>query len=170
MSFTRIKQKPLLSIHSKIWLLFILISSGVIIALFLYLRVDIFSTNTKLKNIDNMIKASQSQQAKTTSEFNLKMEQKLLAQNIYASNSTLGQSLNSLFDLVPESVVVSEILMDKDSLLIRGKTPNTEVFKALLQTPLKSIFDESETSFYQLDDGYYNFSCVNRIIDKVQGE
>ena len=54
------------------------------------------------------------------------------------------------------------ILYDNNSLKLRGVTPTKEMFTLLVETPLKSIFDESYTDFYKLENGWFIFANTNK--------
>jgi len=91
------------------------------------------------------------------------------ANEIAASNAVLKQSLRNLLDLVPSSITLTEISMDKSSLIVKGTTPSRDIYNMLLATPLKSIFSTSNTSFYQLDNGWLNFVSTNKT-DNLEGK
>lgn len=93
------------------------------------------------------------------------LRQKSFAEEIYANNIILRDSIKNLFDLVPDQITLSRVIMEKDSLIIYGITPTKDIFNFLLATPLKSIFHTSNTMFYLTDKGWYNFVSTNRIIN-----
>jgi len=93
------------------------------------------------------------------------LRQKSVAEEIYANNIILRDSIKNLFDLVPDQITLSRVIMEKDSLIIYGITPTKDIFNFLLATPLKSIFHTSNTMFYLTDKGWYNFVSTNRIIN-----
>ena len=88
------------------------------------------------------------------------------AEKISTENSVLKESIKNLFDLVPDRITVSEVDLQKKSLIIHGMTPSKEVYEFLLQAPLRSIFNSTYTSFYQLDNGWLSFVSTNTIDDK----
>ena len=95
-------------------------------------------------------------------------ERSATANEIFTSNEILKQSLKNLFDLVPDSITLNEILMQKNSLIIKGVTPSRDVYDMLLSAPLKSIFTTSNTSFFQLENGWLNFVSTSKI-DNPEG-
>ena len=110
-----------------------------------------------------------SQKIVTTDEILAKLAVQIESANdIFTSNSILKQSLHNLFDLVPDSITLEEVFMDKNSLIIRGITPTKDVFNQLLASPLRSIFTTSNTSFYQSKNGWYGFISTNKI-DNSEG-
>ncbi|MBT0881490.1 hypothetical protein, partial [Campylobacter sp. 2018MI27] len=111
------------------------------------------------ENSDKMIELI----GKNRNEIILNKEYIALVSDIQASNINLKKSIKNLFDLVPDSIVLNEVLMEQKSLLIKGITPTKEIYNNLLQTPLQSIFETSKTNFIQLNSGWYNFVSINTI-------
>lgn len=165
MSYSLIKPqiKPLFSLFSKIWLYFI----GIVFVLLLFLNFFLIVKNYTLKSNIEDAKISY----KNTTEEIAKIEdltielneQKSKAAEIFTANIILKQSLNNLFDLVPDSITLNEIFMDKNSLIIKGITPNKDMYNMLLGSPLRSIFTTSNTSFYQLENGWFNFISTSKL-------
>lgn len=167
-SLIKPSKKPLLSLFSKIWL--ILIGSIFILLLILNLFL-IFKNHSLENNIENLKKNYEtiSQEIVKTDEITAQLqERRAWANEIFASNSVLKQSLNNLFDLVPDSITLNEVTMQKNSLIIKGVTPNKDTYNMLLLAPLKSIFNTSNTTFYQLKNGWLNFISTNKI-DNSEG-
>jgi hypothetical protein len=100
------------------------------------------------------------------------LRQKAIAEEIYANNIVLKDSMKNLFDLVPDKITLNKVIMDKNSLIIYGTTPTKDTYNFLLAAPLKSIFHTSDTIFYLTDEGWYNFVSTNKIIsnDDMVGE
>ncbi|MCR4942776.1 MAG: hypothetical protein K5978_08325 [Campylobacter sp.] len=165
MSFSFIKPelRPIFSLFSKLWffligLLFIFLFIINIFLIFKNMSLDeqsqlLSQERTRLNN--NIVFINE-----LSAEINDKIE---IAKGIYTSNNLLKQSLNNLFDLVPDSITLEELVMDKKSLIIRGITPTKAVFNQLLASPLKSIFNTSNTSFYQIKNGWYGFISTNKM-------
>ena len=89
--------------------------------------------------------------------------------DIYNKNAILNKSLMNLFNLVPDGVTLNSVYLDNELLKIKGVTPTKDHFKLLFEAPLKSIFAVSNTTFYQLPNGWYNFVSINKI-DATQME
>ena len=92
--------------------------------------------------------------------------EKTVAETVYASNIVLRDSIKNLFELIPDQITLTRVLMQSDSLILYGKTPSREMYNFLLSSPLRSIFHESSTVFYLNNDGWYSFVSTNKIIDK----
>lgn len=162
-SFLVVKPKPIISLISVLWLVFIGFCSVVVFCVAIYFY---FATSSLQNNIDSLkedLKTIQSNILKTKNDIITLEEKKAIYDNINSSNTLSYKSMKNLFDLVPDSIVLSEVYMDSKNLNLKGMTPTKEVFNTLLQTPLKSIFTITTTSFYQLENGYFNFTSINAL-------
>ncbi|MBE0491379.1 MAG: hypothetical protein IBX44_03895 [Sulfurospirillum sp.] len=163
-SFIAPQKKSLFSMFTKVWLIFI--ASVVIVlmvfGLFLFIRSTQFKKDATLLDMQRIALEQEIQTVDHRIEFILK--QKTLAEEIYANNLMLKESIKNLFDLVPDQITLSKVMMDKTSLTIYGTTPTKESYKFLLEVPLRSIFQESDTVFYLSDKGWYNFVSTNKIV------
>ncbi len=168
-SFIKPQKKPIFSLFSKIWMLFI----STIVLLFAAVNLFVELKSGSLRNETQISKQKQDQikeQIKQTDELTALLKQRRDSANeILASNAVLKQSVRNLLDLVPSSITLNEIAMDKNSLVVKGTTPSRDVYNMLLATPLKSIFNTSNTSFYQLDSGWLNFISTNKT-DSLEGK
>ena len=168
-SFIKPQKKPIFSLFSKIWMLFI----STVVLLFAAVNLFVELKNGSLRNETQIFKQKQDQikeQIKQTDELTALLKQRRDSANeILASNAVLKQSVRNLLDLVPSSITLNEIAMDKNSLVVKGTTPSRDVYNMLLATPLKSIFNTSNTSFYQLDSGWLNFISTNKT-DSLEGK
>ena len=168
-SFIKPQKKPIFSLFSKIWMLFI----STVVLLFAAVNLFVELKSGSLRNETQISKQKQDQikeQIKQTDELTALLKQRRDSANeILASNAVLKQSVRNLLDLVPSSITLNEIAMDKNSLVVKGTTPSRDVYNMLLATPLKSIFNTSNTSFYQLDSGWLNFISTNKT-DNLEGK
>ena len=168
-SFIKPQKKPIFSLFSKIWMLFI----STVVLLFAAVNLFVELKSGSLRNETQISKQKQDQikeQIKQTDELTALLKQRRdSAKEILASNAVLKQSVRNLLDLVPSSITLNEIAMDKNSLVVKGTTPSRDVYNMLLATPLKSIFNTSNTSFYQLDSGWLNFISTNKT-DSLEGK
>ena len=168
-SFIKPQKKPIFSLFSKIWMLFI----STIVLLFAAVNLFVELKSSSLRNETQISKQKQDlikEQIKQTDELTALLKQRRDSANeILASNAVLKQSVRNLLDLVPSSITLNEIAMDKNSLVVKGTTPSRDVYNMLLATPLKSIFNTSNTSFYQLDSGWLNFISTNKT-DSLEGK
>ncbi len=84
-----------------------------------------------------------------------------LANKVYTTNSVLKESIANLFDLVPDRITLSKAKILKNGLVLYGVTPNKEIYSYMLEAPLRSIFANTHTSFYQLENGWLRFVSTN---------
>lgn len=162
-SFKKPQQKPLLNKLNKLCFNVFIGIISIILIFAVYIKFKQESTykesmEAKIKS-DQVIENIQS----IKSDLVLNKQYVELANDIKASNVNLKKSIQNLFDLIPDSIILSEVLMEQKSLLIKGKTPTKDIYNNLLFTPLQSIFETSRTNFIQLESGWYNFTSINTI-------
>ncbi|MDD5371863.1 MAG: hypothetical protein PHO62_00370 [Sulfurimonas sp.] len=93
-------------------------------------------------------------------------KQVLLAEKIFTKNIVLRDSINNLFDLVPNRITLSEAKIMENALILYGITPNKDVYNFMLQAPLRSIFHRTYSSFYPAENGWLRFVSTNYIDDE----
>ncbi|WP_297485074.1 hypothetical protein [Sulfurimonas sp.] len=96
--------------------------------------------------------------------------QEALGMKIYTQNSVLKDSIANLFDLVPQRITLSEAKLLKNGLILYGITPNKDVYNFMLQAPLRSIFQETYSSFYPAKNGWLRFVSTNYMKDDFSSE
>lgn len=84
------------------------------------------------------------------------------------SNASLQDSIIRFFNLVPKQILLTDMLIEKDSLVLKGITPSIEIYKNLLEAPLKSIFNVTKVDFYKTLNTWTNFVSVNKKEDRVE--
>lgn len=167
-SFIKPKLKPMVSVFSAFWLVFI----GIVVAIMLIFNFFIMAkTSFMQRDIDSMLKTESSNNNKIrTAQLNISsiLKEKGAVEEIYASNEILKDSMKNLFDLVPDQITLSRVIMQKDSLTLYGSTPSKDTYNFLLASPLRSIFNTSNTVFYLNEKGWYRFVSTNKI-DNTDG-
>jgi len=169
MSFIKPRKKYFFTLFTKVWMVFI-VSIFVILNLFngfvMYKNSDYKTTAVQIKNerlkLENKI-------TNIDNKIGFILRQKAVAEEIYANNTILKDSIKNLFDLVPDQITLHKVIMDKNSLIIYGETPTKDTYNFLLEAPLKSIFHTTNTIFYLTKKGWYNFVSTNKIIPQ-EGE
>jgi len=169
-SFKTPRKKSLFSKESILWMTFVSVIFASLIAFGLYL----FYKTTFFKDDLSALQSSNHVLSKTVIEYEKEMKilnmQRILSQEIGASNQLLKNSIKNLFDLVPDQIVLKKVVMEKTQLLLEGTTPTKDAYRLLLEPPLKSIFQSSKVVFsYDAFKGYYNFTSVNTV-GNVKGE
>ncbi|EAK0414281.1 hypothetical protein YY92_06025, partial [Campylobacter fetus] len=142
-SFIKPKLKPIFSIFSKIWIAAILIVTFSLVCADLFIKFETYSL--KKQNDEKQIRYDKifAQISNLKSEMKTLMVQRDAALDIYSSNNILKKSLHNLFDLVPDAITLNDVYIDTNSLIVKGLTPTKDVYKLLLEAPLKSIFNSS---------------------------
>ena len=164
-SFIRPRKKHFFTMFTKVWLIFIT---------FIFILLNVFNIFVIYKNSDYKSSTIELNTKRAMLEKNIDsidekigfiLRQKAVAEEIYANNIILKDSIKNLFDLVPDQITLKRVIMEKNSLVIYGVTPTKDTYDFLLAAPLKSIFHTSNTIFYLTDEGWYNFVSTNKIID-----
>lgn len=87
---------------------------------------------------------------------------------ITQQNLMLKESIENLFDLIPEQITLNKIQMEQYQLILYGTTPSKQIYTFLLEVPLRSIFHQSRADFYMLPNGWYNFVSVSKLEEANQ--
>ena len=160
-SFVKPKLKPILSLFSLIWISLIGFIS--VVCLIVNFSIKILSYNLKEATNENQVSYDEYNRRITIIKEHIKnlSEQQDEIESILATNQALKRSLQNIYDIVPDTVTLDFVKLDKNSLEIRGQTPSKEAFTLLMEAPLKSIFTKTKTTFYQLPNGWLNFSSIS---------
>lgn len=164
-SFIEPKIKPIFSLFSKIWIALIICVFMFLVAInlginFYAFKLERQSGEKQIQYNDYLNKIAQIKD--TTAKLKVQRDAAL---EVYASNNVLKKSLHNIFDLVPDTITLSDIALEKDALKLSGVTPSKETYSLLMEAPLKSIFTSTQTNFYQQKNGWYNFTSISKIID-----
>lgn len=162
-SFIKPRLKPIFSLFSKIWILLIGVTLAVFLAINISINILTLSLNQKNAEISTRYDEIFTQITIAQSEFQTLTTRRDMALNIYSQNKILQKSLQNIFDIVPDSITLNRVILDQNELTLKGITPSKETFELLLQAPLKSIFSTSHTTFYQIQNGWFNFVSQNKI-------
>ena len=160
-SFIRPKPKHSIDSDTKIILVFLIVTIILTIgfAIFIMLKKNNFVDDTELMRKD--IAKFQNENRVYKSEIK-RIE--LLVQkfeSVQTRNTLLKESIQNLFDLVPDQITLTKAILNKDGLILYGVTPSKDVYNYLLQAPLKSVFHRNDTTFYPLENGWYRFVSIN---------
>ncbi len=121
---------------------------------------DKMMISNKKVTLQANIKEMQAQIAKIEKQSNI-------ASKIFTKNSVLKDSIQNLFDLVPQRITLSEADLLHNGLILYGITPNKDIYNFMLQAPLRSIFHETYSSFYPAKGGWLRFVSTNYTNDKT---
>jgi Tfp pilus assembly protein PilN len=162
-SFIKPKIKPLFSEDTKLWLIFISAVTALMIGFSLFLLIESYINTKNSQKLQSQI----IENSKTIKKFEKKIEfineEKTLYTNITVNNQLLKDGVKNLLDLIPDPITLTNIKIEKNSLIIYGITPTKDVYNILLLPPLKSIFTQTSTNFYQMDNRWYRFESINTL-------
>ena len=94
-------------------------------------------------------------------------EEKVLSETVFTKNTVLKDSIENMFDLVPQRITLSEAKLLENGLVLYGVTPNKDIYNFMLQAPLRSIFHRTYSSFYPAENGWLHFVSTN-YVDKEE--
>ena len=172
-SFIKPRKKKLFDDMSLLWVLFItLVTIGLIVFAVILHRKSSFY----IKMLDNLgqrngkqikeVKSLQQRIAMITAQGKIYDE-------VNRSNIALKESMQNLFDLIPDQITLSKVVMKKESLYLKGYAASKEAYALLLEPPLKSIFTQTKVKFTRDAKGRLIFESLNSIADmspKREGE
>lgn len=151
---------------STLWLLFIALMAVGLIGFGLFIK---YKSSFYIKMLENSSSENRILSAKVKdlkSDIQIYSMQKELYDEVRNSNLMLKESVKNLFDLVPDQVTLTHVVMEKESLMLKGYSISKESYTLLLEPPLKSIFDESRVTFTVDNRGFYQFISQNRMHQK----
>ncbi len=169
LSFIKPRPKRLISWEIKVLLLFFTVISALLVGSFAFIKYQTYYFQES--SIQAVIKKTtlDSERTKMQKQIDFIKIEANRARVIFTNNKLLSESIKNLFDIVPDKITLSKAQLTKDALTLYGKTPTKELYRFMLLAPLRSIFDRSYTSFYQLQNGWYNFVSTN-YMDKKKVE
>jgi len=170
-SFIQPKAKQIVDSDTKIILIFFAITIALTIGFTLFI---VLKQNNFVEEVTSMKKEIAKYKNKN-SLYEKKIEriERLVQkfESIQTHNTLLKESIQNLFDLVPDQITLTKAILNRDGLILYGVTPSKDVYNYLLQAPLKSIFHSNQTTFYPIRNGWYKFVSINEGgIDSINGE
>ncbi len=162
-SFTKPKPKPLFKEDTKLWLIFYFISILLFVGFSVFLLLKAYFYNKDTQQINKETIYLKQKILKLNTQKELIFLQKTLYENIQIKNSVIKTSIKNLLDLIPDPITLDKFLLSQNKLIIYGITPTKDVYNMLMLPPLESIFEKTQTYFYQLPNGWYKFKSINTI-------
>jgi hypothetical protein len=162
-SFIKPRPKRLFSWEIKVLLIFFTTILGLLIGTYSYLQLRIYLFVSDTQQAKEQVIRLNSERIKMQSQVDFIDKEAIKAHDIRTNNELLRESIKNLFDIVPDTITLTKALLGKDSLILYGRTPSKEAYQFMLLAPLRSIFDRSYTTYYQLENGWYNFESSNYI-------
>jgi len=165
-SFIKPKAKPLLKEDTKLWLIFIGISTILYILFALFLTIKAYLYKKEINSFNEKVTNLQKEISKIDKDIQFIYKQKSLYEELMIKNSLMKDSVKNLLDLIPDPITLNSIFFDKNKLIIYGITPTKEIYNMLMLPPLESIFTNTKTYFYQMKNGWYKFKSENYLKEK----
>jgi len=160
-SFIHPRKKEILSAEFRLMLFFFGVTMTMLILAYLFLVFKSYAYESDFKDSKQEISELNLQTKEINSDIDFVTMQKIKADEIFTTNTLMRDSMQNLFDLVPDKITVASVKMEKKSLVLYGISPNKEVYEYLLLAPLRSIFHHSYTTFYTMDNGWIHFVSTN---------
>jgi len=160
-SFIHPRKKEILSAEFRLMLFFFAVTMTMLILAYIFLVLKSYGYESDYKDDRVEINKLTLQTKEINTEIDFVTMQKIKADEIFTTNILMRDSMQNLFDLVPDKITVTSAKMEKKSLVLYGVSPNKEIYEYLLLAPLRSIFHHSYTTFYTLDNGWVHFVSTN---------
>ncbi|WP_456450142.1 hypothetical protein [Hydrogenimonas sp.] len=160
-SFIHPKPKPKLDPESRILAVFLVVTLLLIggFTLFIMLKKESMQSEIATMRQETAQLQRKSRRFKEEIARIERLAQKY--ETIQTNNTLLKESIQNLFDLVPDQITLTKAILDRDGLVLYGVTPSKDVYNYLLLAPLKSVFQRNVTTFYPLENGWWRFVSVN---------
>jgi len=165
-SYINPRSKQVISDEMQLVLLFFTISIAMLFLTYGFLKLKIYTFEESVVRIETKKVELKNSTLKMQHQIQIIEQESDRAEKVVTENSVLKESVKNLFDLVPDRITLSEVELNKNSLVMKGTTPSKEVCEFLLQAPLRSIFNNTYTSFYQAQNGWLSFVSTNTLDDE----
>ena len=165
-SYINPRSKQVISDEMQLVLLFFTISIAMLFLTYGFLKLKIYTFEESVVRIETKKVELKNSTLKMQHQIQIIEQESDRAEKVVTENSVLKESVKNLLDLVPDRITLSEVELNKNSLVMKGTTPSKEVYEFLLQAPLRSIFNNTYTSFYQAQNGWLSFVSTNTLDDE----
>jgi len=169
-SYTQARKKTPFTEDVQLIISFFSITIIMLLSTYIFLLYKDYSFQKERKQVV----ATQMQLKKSITDMKNKIafvqRQEALGMKIHTQNSVLKDSIANLFDLVPQRITLSEARLLKNGLILYGITPSKDVYNFMLEAPLRSIFQETYSSFYPTKNGWLRFVSTNYMKEDFSSE
>ncbi len=160
-SFIKPKRKAKIDSESRMILIFGVVTALLIFAFTAYILLKKSSMRSEILSMRAKAESFRSESAEFKNEIE-RIERLARKYDTISTNNTLmKESIQNLFDLVPDQITLTKAILDRNGLVLYGVTPSKDVYNYLLLAPLKSVFQRNVTTFYPLENGWWRFVSVN---------
>ncbi len=169
-SFVSPNKKTLLKKVSRIWWGYIFLTLFIFFGFVATLKIQGYFMEQKTTEALEE-QAATLEEIRRLQELQQKEEQKVqLGEFIANQNKMLKESVENLFDLIPEQITLNKVEMERYRLVLYGATPSKQIYTFLLEVPLRSIFHQSRVDFYLLPNGWYNFVSISKLREEEDAQ
>lgn len=161
-SFIRPKPKSIFKRYTKIWFAYTLLA---VICVFSFAKVLERQSIAKINEQTQIEEKIQHTKLKAivVKDYIERLDYEVkLGEEIELQNTMLQEGLSNLLKLIPDQIVATSIELDYNMLAMKGITPSKEVYKFLLEAPLRAIFTQTRVDFYPLMSGWFNFVSISK--------
>lgn len=167
-SFTQPSKKTFLKKVSRIWWGYILLTLFIFVGFVVILKIQGHYMQQKTQVASHIQKSLLDEIKGIQEQLLLEQEKVQFAEYIAHQNTLLKESVENLFDLIPEQITLNKIQMEQYQLTLYGTTPSKQIYTFLLEVPLRSIFHQSRADFYMLPNGWYNFISISKLLQDAE--
>lgn len=161
-SFIRPKPKSIFKRYTKVWIFYTLLAVAVICGFAKVLERQVvgkINEQAKLEQNTQNLKLKTIAVKDYIERLNYEIK---LGGDIQTQNQMLKEGVSNLLKLIPDQITARSIELNYNALTMRGITPSREVYKFLLEAPLRAVFTQTRVEFYPLSSGWFNFVSVSR--------
>jgi len=166
-SYIEPRKKPLISAEVGLVLSFFAMLFVFIIGVIIYLSFKIEMFDSQKISLNHQIEQTRYYTKSITDDINIINISINLSAQLHKKNMFFLKSVKNLLQLVPDQITLSKLEMEKSKLTIYGTTPTKDIYNLLMLAPLRSIFDQSYTSFFIQENGWYKFVSYNSMDENL---
>ncbi len=167
-SYIKPRSKSVLSPELKLMLIFFGVAWVMLFGTYGFLLLKSYTYDKSLNYISKQKVELNTSIYTMNSQIELISKMQNEATEVFTQNEIMKNSIKNLFDLIPNRITLSKAILNEKSLVLYGVTPNKEVYEFMLHAPLRSIFSESYSSFYPLENGWYSFVSTNYLESELE--
>lgn len=161
-SFIQPKPKAIFKRFTKIWFVYLVIAVGVIFAYGNIIKEQIVNKINEQARIEQEIQSLKLKSIVMKDYIERLDYEVRFTQEVAMQNQMLEEGVSNLLKLIPEQITAKNIELGYNQLTMRGVTPSKEVYKFLLEAPLRAVFHQTRVEFYPLVNGWFNFVSVSK--------
>jgi len=169
-SFITPRPKRLISGELRLVLFFFIVTIAMLVGTYTFLGYKTYDFSHERQNVAQKEKSLQNSIIEMEEQIKTIEVEAKIAEQVTTENTVMKESIRNLFDLVPEDITLSRAELESKSLILYGTTPNKDTYEYMLHAPLRSIFHRTYTSFYPIENGWYQFVSTNYLDDESKEE